>query len=82
MVRPPQPASVFVMVQSTMETRSQVSRLDQHDEQISKIQSDILEIKAAMDSERVESAEFRKVVLGWVKQQGKLPFRFQATLLV
>lgn len=58
------------------ETRSQAHRLDQHDEQIAQIQADVAEIKSAiqvLEADRVENADFRKIMLGWVKQQEKCP---------
>lgn len=57
-----------------METRSHQSRLDQHEEQLLKLQSDVQEIKSvvqALDSDRLDEAEFRKFVMSWVKQQDK-----------
>lgn len=59
-----------------METRGQQSRFDIHEEQIQRLQSDVVEIKGALqnlEKDTVESSEFRKVVLAWMKQHGKQP---------
>ncbi|XP_024971758.1 uncharacterized protein LOC112510537 [Cynara cardunculus var. scolymus] len=59
-----------------METRSQMNRLKQHEEHIQRLQSDIQEIKVGMqawESERAEEAEFRKMLMASVKQQGVQP---------
>ncbi|KAK1427816.1 hypothetical protein QVD17_16511 [Tagetes erecta] len=56
-----------------METRTN-SRLDAQDTQIKQLQSDVSEIKSTLktlEDDRGESAEFRKVVLDWMKQQQK-----------
>ncbi|KAM0045658.1 putative retrotransposon gag domain-containing protein [Helianthus debilis subsp. tardiflorus] len=53
---------------------SQTSRLDAHEQQIHQLQSDVAEIKASLttlNEDRAESAEFRKVVLAWMKSQEK-----------
>ncbi|KAD4180100.1 hypothetical protein E3N88_28691 [Mikania micrantha] len=55
---------------------NQTSRLDTHEHQILQLQTDVAEIKAsllALNDERAESAEFRKVVLNWMKSQEKRP---------
>ena len=59
-----------------METRAQQARLDHHEEQLKQLQSDVLEIKTAIkawETDRAEEEEFRKIVMAWVKQQGKQP---------
>ncbi|KAD5317071.1 hypothetical protein E3N88_17017 [Mikania micrantha] len=57
-----------------METRTTNVRLDAHENQIQQLQADVTDIKATLHSleeERAESAEFRKVVLAWMKNQEK-----------
>lgn len=57
-----------------METRGQQSRLEAHEEQIQRLQADVAEIKSslkAIEADRVENAEFRKIMMAWMKQQGK-----------
>ncbi|MFS7901316.1 hypothetical protein Hanom_Chr00s192859g01835571 [Helianthus anomalus] len=51
---------------------NQNARLDVHELQIQQLQSDVAEIKASLsvlDAYRAESAEFRKVMLAWMKDQ-------------
>lgn len=52
-----------------MDTRSVHTRLDQHEALLAQIQSDIGEIRSAMAKERGEAAEFRKIMLVWMKQR-------------
>ncbi|KAL8249810.1 hypothetical protein R6Q59_006678 [Mikania micrantha] len=50
------------------------NRLEVQEQQIKQLQSDVQEIKTMLQSiegDRVESAEFRQVVLVWMKQQEK-----------
>lgn len=57
-----------------METRSVQQRLEQHEEQIQRLQSDVTEIKSVLktlEEDRLEAGEFRKAMMGWLKQQGK-----------
>lgn len=57
-----------------METRGQQSRFEVHEEQIQRLQADVAEIKSslqAIEADRVENVEFRKLMLAWMKQQGK-----------
>ncbi|KAD4983041.1 hypothetical protein E3N88_19712 [Mikania micrantha] len=56
-----------------METRTQNTRLDTHDQQIKQLQLDVAEIKQMIADDRNESSEFRKVMLSWVKQLEKRP---------
>lgn len=55
-----------------IETRAHQTRLEAHDEQLKKLHSDVAEIKSTLKTlevDRVESGEFRKIVLGWMKNQ-------------
>ncbi|MFS7888928.1 putative nucleotidyltransferase, Ribonuclease H [Helianthus anomalus] len=57
-----------------METRGQNARLDVQEQQIKQIQSDLLAVQNSLktlEDDRVASAEFRQVVLDWMKNQGK-----------
>ncbi|KAL6587810.1 hypothetical protein OROMI_000788 [Orobanche minor] len=56
-----------------METRLQLTCLDAHVEQISQIQAEIEEIRSIMAIERQEEAEFRKMMLTWMKLQENQP---------
>ncbi|KAD6454362.1 hypothetical protein E3N88_09068 [Mikania micrantha] len=51
-----------------METRNQNSRLDSHEQQIKQLQFDVTKIKQLMTEDRKESAEFRKMMVAWMKQ--------------
>ncbi|MFS7956810.1 hypothetical protein Hanom_Chr07g00658901 [Helianthus anomalus] len=50
------------------------ARIDAQDIQINQLQSDVIKIKSTLNSleeERVESAEFRKILLNWMRQHEK-----------
>ncbi|XP_076920920.1 uncharacterized protein LOC143582177 [Bidens hawaiensis] len=58
-----------------METRTN-TRLDSQESQIKQLQSDVAEIRSSLthiEADRAESAEFRKVVLSWMRQFEKKP---------
>lgn len=69
------------MVQPTVDNRSQDFRLDQHVEQILKIQATINEIRTIRDREREEEREFQKAMLTWMKQHDPA-LRFSLILVV
>ncbi|KAD7477128.1 hypothetical protein E3N88_00264 [Mikania micrantha] len=50
-----------------METRNQNSNLDVQEQQIKQLQSHVTKIKQPMTNDKTESAEFRKVMLVWMK---------------
>ncbi|KAK1407718.1 hypothetical protein QVD17_39342 [Tagetes erecta] len=55
---------------------NQTSRLDLHEQQIKQLQSDVADMKTSLsvlEADRVESAEFRKAMLAWMKSQDKRP---------
>lgn len=54
-----------------METSSVHNRLDQHEEQIQRLQSDVAEIKTRLQLYRAENAEFRKLMMEWMNEQGE-----------
>ncbi|KAD6795768.1 hypothetical protein E3N88_06664 [Mikania micrantha] len=56
-----------------METRNQNSRLDSHEQQIKQLQADVTEIKQLLTEGRTESAEFRKMMVAWMKKFEKQP---------
>ncbi|KAD2392992.1 hypothetical protein E3N88_39969 [Mikania micrantha] len=68
------PAVVGSSIPATMVNQN--SRLDVHDQQIDQLQQDVTEIKASLtllNEDRLESGEFRKVVLNWMKAHEKTP---------
>ncbi|KAL6578234.1 hypothetical protein OROMI_010562 [Orobanche minor] len=71
------PAAFFfvcgIMVQPVIETRSQANRLDQHEEQILKIQADLEGIRSEFARDREATGEFQKFMMSWVKRQEKSP---------
>ncbi|KAD1826805.1 hypothetical protein E3N88_42236 [Mikania micrantha] len=55
---------------------NQTSRLDLHEQQINQLQQDVADIRSSISlltDDRNEAIEFRKVVLAWMKSQGKQP---------
>ncbi|KAK1435415.1 hypothetical protein QVD17_01178 [Tagetes erecta] len=53
---------------------NQTSRLDLQEQHIQQLQSDVADMKtslSALDADRAESAEFRKVMFAWMKSQEK-----------
>ncbi|KAD1833304.1 hypothetical protein E3N88_42235 [Mikania micrantha] len=52
------------------------TRLDLHEQQINQLQQDVADIRSSISlltDDRNEAIEFRKVVLAWMKSQGKQP---------